>query len=156
MRLARSLLCGAAMQRNVFILVCTLAASSLGCGGDPRHTEAPNRPPSSNRDDEQRREALLAEQGGPGSGDEQAGPRSATDQGNSEQDLSITQQIRQAVVADSRLSLRAKNIVIITRDGIVTLEGRLNDADEREVIGSLVRLVSGVRRVDDRLHIGDE
>jgi osmotically-inducible protein OsmY len=135
------------MQRNVFILVCTLAAGSLGCGGEPRHTEAPNRPPSSSREDEQRREALLTEPGG---------PRTAQEQGNSEEDLSITRQIRQAVVADSRLSLRAKNIVIITRDGIVTLEGGLNNADEREVISSLVRLVSGVRRVDDRLHVGDE
>ena len=56
------------------------------------------------------------------------------DQGNGETDLRITQQIRQAVMADNSLSFTAKNVKIITKNGSVTLRGPVNTAAERSAM----------------------
>lgn len=56
------------------------------------------------------------------------------DQSESEADRTLTQQIRKAVVADDSLSTMAKNIKIITVDGIVTLRGPVQSPQEREAI----------------------
>ena len=53
------------------------------------------------------------------------------DQGGSEADTAITQQIRKAVVAQDNLSTDAKNVKIITRDGVVTLRGPVASAKEK-------------------------
>src|SRR5262245_41669991 len=45
------------------------------------------------------------------------------DQGGSEADRTITQDIRKAVVANDHFSTDAKNVKIITVDGVVTLRG---------------------------------
>jgi hypothetical protein len=75
----------------------------------------------------------------------------AADQGNGEADLSITRQIRQAVVADDRLSLSAKNITIVTREGVVTLRGEVDTTAEHAVLQEITNRVPGVRRLDDQV-----
>ncbi len=75
----------------------------------------------------------------------------AADQGNSEVDLSITQQIRQAVVADDRLSLNAKNITIVTREGVVTLRGEVETTAEHAVLQEITNRVPGVRHLNDQV-----
>ena len=45
------------------------------------------------------------------------------DQGNDPADLDTTQAIRKALMADSELSTNAKNVKIITNQGVVTLRG---------------------------------
>src|ERR687892_170282 len=56
------------------------------------------------------------------------------DQSESEADRTLTQQIRKAVVADDSLSTTAKNIKIITVDGVVTLRGPVNTPQEKQLI----------------------
>jgi len=68
-------------------------------------------------------------------------------------DSGITASIRRSIAADDRLSLAAKNVMIVTRDGVVTLIGRVADEEERETVGDLVRQVQGVRRIDDQLEV---
>ena len=74
------------------------------------------------------------------------------DQGNGETDLRITQQIRQAVMADGSLSFTAKNVKIITMNGSVTLRGPVNTAAERSAIEAAARKVAGAQ-VDNQIEV---
>jgi len=76
-----------------------------------------------------------------------------TDQGENEVDLTITQKIRQGVVKDDALSMTAKNIKIITVDGVVTLRGPVKSEKEKTDINTLAQTVAGVKRVDNQLEI---
>ena len=74
------------------------------------------------------------------------------DQGNGDIDLRMTQQIRQAVMADGSLSFTAKNVKIITLNGSVTLRGPVNTAAERSAIEAAARKVAGAR-VDNQIEV---
>lgn len=63
----------------------------------------------------------------------------ADQQGQSPADRKTTQDIRRAVVADKSLSTYARNVKIITRDGVVTLKGAVRSERERASIESLAR-----------------
>jgi osmotically-inducible protein OsmY len=75
------------------------------------------------------------------------------DQGNSDRDLTITQQIRRAVMGDDTLSFAAKNVKIITNKGKVTLRGPVNSASERATIDNFARRIAGERAVDNQLEV---
>jgi hypothetical protein len=75
------------------------------------------------------------------------------DQNNNQSDLKITQQIRQAVMADGSLSFTAKNVKIITQNGKVTLRGPVNSAQERDAIDAAARKVAGASQVDNQLEV---
>lgn len=75
------------------------------------------------------------------------------DQSESSEDRTITQKIRQALVSDSALSVNAKNIKVITINGVVTLRGPVANAQEKEIIAKKVANVQGVTRVDNLLEI---
>jgi hyperosmotically inducible periplasmic protein len=75
------------------------------------------------------------------------------DQNNNQTDLKITQQIRQAVMADGSLSFTAKNVKIITQNGKVTLRGPVNSAEERSTIAAAASKVAGADKVDNQLEV---
>lgn len=75
------------------------------------------------------------------------------DQQENRTDLTITQQIRQAVMADGSLSFTAKNVKIITQNGKVTLRGPVNTAQERSAIEAAARKVAGAASVDNQLEV---
>jgi osmotically-inducible protein OsmY len=75
------------------------------------------------------------------------------DQGNSDGDLKLTQNIRKAIMADSSLSFTAKNVKIITAKGKVTLRGPVKTDHERQVIGDQARKIAGAANVDDQLEV---
>lgn len=75
------------------------------------------------------------------------------DQSESEADRTITQKIRQAIMADDSLSTNAKNIKIITINGVVTLRGPVANSQEKEVIARKVNGVRGISRVDNQLEV---
>ena len=81
--------------------------------------------------------------------------RTATplDQGESAGDRDITQHIRQAVVDNDQLSTNAHNVKIITQDGVVTLRGPVNSAQEKSTIVAMAHNAPGVKRVDDQLEV---
>jgi len=58
----------------------------------------------------------------------------AEKQSNSKDDLALTQKIRQAVVKDGSLSMNAKNVKIIARDGKITLQGPVDSQQEKDAI----------------------
>ncbi len=75
------------------------------------------------------------------------------DQGTSEADRTMTQQIRQAVMRDKALSFSAKNVKIITINGKVTLRGPVKTDAERSAIEADARGVAGGAQVDSQLEI---
>jgi len=75
------------------------------------------------------------------------------DQGGEVGDREITAAIRRAIVKDDSLSLNAHNVKIITRDGIVTLRGPVENEAERTTIGRLADKTAGIKRVDNQLEI---
>lgn len=75
------------------------------------------------------------------------------DQGSSAADRTITQDIRKAVVDNDELSTNAKNIKIITVDGVVTLRGPVKNDAEKTTVASIAHKASGVKRVDNQLEV---
>ena len=73
------------------------------------------------------------------------------DQGDSEADMVTTREIRQALLADNTLSFTAKNVIIITRDGRVTLRGQVNTLQERASVEKAARRVHTVKQVENEL-----
>lgn len=75
------------------------------------------------------------------------------DQSENEADRTLTQQIRQAVMADKSLSTTAKNIKIITVDGVVTLRGPVKSPQEKKTIETKAQQVAGVNKIDNQLEV---
>ncbi|HEY4119046.1 MAG TPA: BON domain-containing protein, partial [Byssovorax sp.] len=59
------------------------------------------------------------------------------DQSETPTDRAITQKIRQAIVKDDQLSMNAKNVKIVTSNGVVTLRGPVETPKERDVVASV-------------------
>ena len=75
------------------------------------------------------------------------------DQGGSEGDRTITAEIRKQIVDNDALSTNAKNVKIITQDGVVTLRGPVKDAQEKTTVAGIARKAAGVKRVDDQIEV---
>ena len=75
------------------------------------------------------------------------------DQSENEADRTITQNIRRAVTADDSLSTNAKNVKIITNNGIVTLRGPVKSEKEKAEIEAKAKQVAGVKSVDNQLEV---
>ncbi|MGZ3725661.1 MAG: BON domain-containing protein [Pseudobdellovibrio sp.] len=78
---------------------------------------------------------------------------SSQDQGTSEMDIEITQKIRQQITKQNRLSLSAKNINVITKNGIVVLKGPVPTINEKKRIESIAVRVVGKDNVTDEIAI---
>ncbi|HEY3498190.1 MAG TPA: BON domain-containing protein [Polyangiaceae bacterium] len=85
--------------------------------------------------------------------DTEAAALTPMDQGENSADLKITQQIRQAVMADGSLSFTAKNVKIITNNRKVTLRGPVKSAAERASIEAAARKFAGPGMVDNQLEV---
>jgi hyperosmotically inducible periplasmic protein len=77
----------------------------------------------------------------------------AQDQDQDELNLKLTQEIRQAIMADDSLSFTAKNVKIISVDGEVTLRGPVNTEAEKSAIEQHASAVAGVKRVDNQIEV---
>jgi len=75
------------------------------------------------------------------------------DQGNNEQDLKVTQQIRREVVSDDNLSTKAHNVKIVTNNGVVTLRGPVESEAEKDRIASVAKKIAGDGKVKDQLEV---
>jgi hyperosmotically inducible periplasmic protein len=74
------------------------------------------------------------------------------DQSNDQRDLDMTQKIRKALVADDSLSNNAKNIKVITVNGIVTLRGPVDSAEERKKIVAKAKSIAN-GKINNQLEI---
>ena len=75
----------------------------------------------------------------------------AVQQSNHSSDLEITRNIRRALIKDKTLSMEAHNVTIITKDGKVTLKGRVESEAEKKSVESAAANVAGPGNVENQL-----
>ena len=73
------------------------------------------------------------------------------DQKETESDIKITADIRQAIIKNKSLSVNAQNVKIITRNGVVTLRGPVASEAESMKLQKIAKKTRGVVRVDNQL-----
>jgi hyperosmotically inducible protein len=66
-------------------------------------------------------------------------------------DRRATDEVRRRIATDDTVSVRARQVEVTTTDGVVTLRGSIDSAEDRVTIASLAESVPGVRHVEDRL-----
>lgn len=74
-------------------------------------------------------------------------------QSNNPDDVKLTAAIRRAVVGDQSLSMMAKNVKIITADGMVTLRGPVKSDAEKAKIAELAQSAANGARIDNQLEV---
>ena len=74
-------------------------------------------------------------------------------QSESTTDRALIQRLQQAVAADEVLSTTAKNIMIITLNGIITLWGPVNSLEEKGSIAAKAQHIAGANNVDNQVEI---
>jgi hyperosmotically inducible periplasmic protein len=84
--------------------------------------------------------------------DKSAAVKTPIDQNENQRDIDITANIRKRVV-DTKLSVNATNVKIITQDGKVTLRGPVKSDAEKKQIETIANDVAGAGNVDSQLEI---
>ena len=74
------------------------------------------------------------------------------DQNENQKDIDITANIRKRVV-DTKMSVNAQNVKIITQNGKVTLRGPVKSDDEKAQIEKMAHEVAGPANVDNQLEV---
>ena len=74
------------------------------------------------------------------------------DQNENQADIDVTANIRKRVV-DTKMSVNAQNVKIITQDGKVTLRGPVDSADEKKQIEDIATEVAGAGKVDSQIEV---
>lgn len=75
------------------------------------------------------------------------------DQSNSSADTKMTAAIRRAVVKDDSLSLTAKNVKIITENGMVTLRGPVKSAAEKMAIEKHAMATASGMKIENQIEV---
>jgi hyperosmotically inducible protein len=84
--------------------------------------------------------------------DRDAANKTPINQNENKTDIDITAEIRRQVV-DTKMSIDAQNVKIMTQDGRVTLRGPVKTAEEKTQIVDIARRVAGADRVEDQLEV---
>ena len=79
-----------------------------------------------------------------------------TDQPNSSSAIDLVASVRQAIVHDDELSVKAHNVKIVANNGVVTLRGPVASAQEKARVEKDAANVRGVTRVDNQLDIATD
>ncbi|MBA2585942.1 MAG: BON domain-containing protein [Chthoniobacterales bacterium] len=79
--------------------------------------------------------------------------KTSGDQSNSPEDIKMTAAIRRAVVGEGSLSMTAKNVKIITANGVVTLRGPVKTAAEKMTIEKLAKSAAGQAKIENLLEV---
>jgi len=77
------------------------------------------------------------------------------DQSSDEADVELTRAIRERLVDDDTLGTNAQNVKVITVDGVVTLRGPVENANERARIMAIATEAAGLDRVQNELQVID-
>ena len=77
----------------------------------------------------------------------------ADQQQNNRSDRDLTQQIRQAIVADKEFSTYAHNVKVITQNGQVTLKGPVRSDDEKRAVEAKAAAIAGDGKVTSELTV---
>jgi hyperosmotically inducible protein len=78
---------------------------------------------------------------------------SADEQGNGKQDIDLTAKIRRSVMSEKGLSTYGHNVKIVSRNGMVTLNGVVKTSDEKSAIHRHAASLAGESNVVDNLKV---
>jgi hyperosmotically inducible periplasmic protein len=81
--------------------------------------------------------------------------KTPTDQKENKKDLDITAEIRKRLT-DTKASINAQNVKIVTQDGKVTLRGPVKNDGEKQMIERIAREVAGEGNVENQLEVEKE
>lgn len=84
--------------------------------------------------------------------DREPSSKTPLDQNENQADIKVTAEIRKQVV-DTKMSVNAQNIKIITQDGRVTLRGPVKSEEEKKKIEEIARTIAGADKVEDQLEV---
>lgn len=76
-----------------------------------------------------------------------------TDQKENQADVKITAEVRRMITSDDTMSVNARNVKIVTANGMVTLRGPVNSQAEKDAIETKAKGVAGVSSVDNQLEV---
>jgi len=74
-------------------------------------------------------------------------------QGNSKADIDTTAQIRKGILDLDDISVNAKNVKVITKEGRVTLRGPVDTAEEKRLIGEIANRAVTSENADNQLEV---
>ena len=129
------------MTKTVLLFSLTLLLGSYA--GTAYAAESPTAPPAQTAPDNTGRNVR----------DRSGATLTPGDQSEKQADVSLTQRIRQALMADKSLSTTAKNIKIITVNGTVTLRGPVQSLHEKEAIEAKAQQIAGATNVESQLEV---
>ena len=89
-------------------------------------------------------------------GRDPSGQVTADQQKSNKADRELTQKIREAVVADKSLSMSAHNVKIISRNGTVTLRGKVKSDAEKKTIEDKAAETAGAGNVTSELTVSSK
>ncbi len=130
------------------ILLGTLCTTSIGCMDSK--TETTDVKPSMDQNDGS--SEVDRTNTGVNVRDRDDSTKTPMDQNENKVDIKITADIRRRVV-DTKMSVDAQNVKIITQDGKVTLRGPVDTAAEKAKIEEIAATVAGNDNVDSYLEI---
>jgi osmotically-inducible protein OsmY len=84
--------------------------------------------------------------------DRSDGAKTPINQNENKADVNTTAEIRKRIV-DTKLSVNAQNVKVITQDGRVTLRGPVKSAAEKRQIEDIAVAVAGAGKVDNLLEV---
>lgn len=70
-----------------------------------------------------------------------------------ESDRKITAELRSSITGDTGFSINARNIKIVTANGVVTLRGPVDNQAEKDRLGEKAKAIAGVHSVDNQLEV---
>ena len=79
--------------------------------------------------------------------------KTSGDQANRSADITTSAAIRRAIMHENSLSGMAKNVKIITENGVVTLRGPVKNAAEKAKIAELAKTHAGNAKIEDQLEV---
>lgn len=85
--------------------------------------------------------------------DDVKNPVTADQQSNNKADLDLVKRIRREITNDKTMSTYAKNVKVITRDGMTTLRGPVKSEEEKQAIEAIAKRVAGDGKVANHLEI---
>lgn len=84
--------------------------------------------------------------------DRDANAKTPIDQNENQPDIDVTANIRKQIV-DTKMSVDAQNVKIITQDGKVTLRGPVKTNEEKKAIEDIAHSVAGDGKVVSELEV---
>jgi osmotically-inducible protein OsmY len=137
-----------------FVLLAAMAVGTLGCDTPdaPADRHDAGHPDEAGQANEQGR-AYKADGATPSTSTTGEVSKTPMDQSQDSNDVKISGEIRQQVLAHESLGTNADNAKIITEQGVVTLEGQVDSAAESQTLEQIARGVAGVTRVENRLQV---